>query len=737
MNALTGTRDLSHFVHHLDGGVARMELEVDGLLPAGCTQTIEGGLAAIPDITLARVNLADRRVEVEWRDGKVDPVWFIHRLSQLGYQARPCGARSAGDARGLSTLLYGLGVAVGAALIIRLLPVLAGALAADVTLHERDLFHWLYAVIAIPAAVFAGRPLLMPTLRAAAARRLSREAPVSAAIGLAFALSLAETFGHAAPASYDSGLMVLALVLAVRTLELAVKRRAPAVAGDLADGETVTKFISDTEVAEVSAASLRPGDVILVRPGERVAVDGVVAEGRSEVDQSRVTGETLPVSAARDSLVHAGTLNVSGTLRLRVGAVLSGVLPDRLTSMEGGVARGRAAGTFPLSDRAARFYPPLALAAALAMLVIRAVFGADWHDAATAAIVVLVVTYPATFDLAAGAVEAWAAWALCAAGVLLKSPHGIERLARVDTILFDKTGTLTVPVPEVVNAADIPPERLALAGRLALSSRHPLAAAVVRAAGATAPICAVEEPGQGVRCIFHGVQLRLGRPSFCDAERRAATVLELDPEASVIAFAHGAERHVLAVRQRLRSDAIETVARLKQEGFAVGVLSGDRAPAVAHAADILGIAYWHAGMTPADKIDHVRMLQAQGRTVLMVGDGLNDAPSLAAADAALSVGTAGSLTLAAADGVFVGDRLAPVLTAMTIARRARRLRRQNLVFAAAALAVAAPSACALMAGPLVAALAVAGVAVIVVLHAMRAGETSANTAAVPPWQAPA
>jgi Cu2+-exporting ATPase len=611
MNALTGTRDLSHFVRHLDGGVARMELEVDGLLPAGCTQTIEGGLAAIPDITLARVNLADRRVEVEWRDGKVDPVWFIHRLSQLGYHARPCGARSAGDVDGLSTLLYGLGVAVGAALIIRLLPILAGALAADITLHERDLFHWLYAVIAVPAAVYAGRPLLMPTLRAAAMRRLSREAPVSAAIGLAFALSLAETFSHATQVSYDSGLMLLALLLSVRTLELAVARRAPAVGGDLAaaDSETVTKFVSDTEVAEVSAASLRPGDVILVRPGERIAVDGVVAEGRSEVDQSRVTGETLPVSAARDSLVHAGTLNVSGTLRLRVVAVLSGALPDRLASREGGVAGARAAGTFRLSDRAARFYPPLALAAALAMLMIRAALGADWHDAATAAIIVLVVTYPAALNLAAGAVEAWAAWALCDAGVLLKSRRGIERLARVDTILFDKTGTLTVPVPEVVNAADIPPERLALAGRLALSSRHPLAAAVVRAAGATSPICAVEEPGQGVRCIFHGVQLRLGRPSFCDAERRAATVLELDPEASVIAFAHGAERHVLAVRQRLRSDAIETVARLKQEGFAVGVLSGDRAPAVAHAADILGIAYWHAGMTPADKIDHICILR--------------------------------------------------------------------------------------------------------------------------------
>lgn len=731
MNALTGS-DLSPFVRHLDGGVARMELKVDGLLPAGCTQTIEGGLAAIPDITLARVNLADRRVEVEWREGKVDPVWFIRRLSELGYEAHPCDqAGSAGASHGLSTLLCGLGTAAGAALIIRLLPLVAGS-GAEITPHDRDLFHWLCAAIAVPAAVFAGRPFFMPALRAAAAGRLSREAPVSVAVGLAFGLPMAETVGHAAQVSFDQGLMLLALMLFVCTLEqLAVQRRRPALAGNLAGvGGTVTKFVSDTEVADVPAGSLRPGDVILVRPGERIAVDGVVAEGRSEVDQSRITGETLPACAVRDSLVHAGTLNVSGTLRLRVGTAISARPADDVTGMRG--RRGGAAGTVRPADHLVRLYPLLAFAAALMTLMIRALW-ADWHDAATAAIAVLVVSYPAPIALAVRSVEAWAARALCDEGVLLKSQDGIERLAQVDTILFDKTGTLTVPEAEVVNTADIPPERLALAGRLALASRHPLAGAVVRAAGATSPICAVEEPGQGVRCTFQGVELRLGRPSFCDAERSAADLLEVDPEASVIAFAHGAERHVLAVRQRLRSDAIETIARLKQEGFAIGIVSGDRAPAVAHAADTLGIAYRHAGMTPADKIEHIGLLQAQGRTVLMVGDGLNDAPSLAAADAALSVGTAGPLTLAAADGVFAGDRLAPVRAAIAVARRARRLRRQNLVVAAACVAVAATAACALTTGPLVAALAIAGTAVVVMLNALRAGGTST----VGGWHAPA
>jgi Cu2+-exporting ATPase len=590
-------------------------------------------------------------------------------------------------------------------------------------LQQHDLFHWLSAAIAVPAAAWAGRPLFVPALRAVAAGRLNRETPISVAVVCAFGVSISETLNHAVQASYDSGLVLVASVLAVRILGLAVSQHAPAAAGNLASSaeETVTKFVSDTELAEVPVGLVRPGDLVLVRPGERIAVDGVVTEGRSEVDQSRVTGETLPVSIARESMVFAGTLNVSGTLLMRASGATPGGLPD-------GAARKRdlaaeAAGDVRLAVRAARLYPPLALAAAFVTLAGLVAFRADGHGAVMAAIAVLVVTYPAAFGLAASVVEAWASQALSRAGVLLKSRDGIERLASVDTILFDKTGTLTAPEPEVVNTADIPPERLALAGRLALASRHPLAAAVVRSAGAMAPITAVEEPGQGVRCMFNGVPLRLGRPSFCDAERRAAAVLEMDPEASAIAFAYGMERYVLTVRQQLRCDAIETIARLKQDRFTVEILSGDRAPAVAHLARTLGIERWQAGMTPADKIGHISVLQAQGRTVLMVGDGLNDAPSLAAADVALSVGTAAPLTLAAADAVFAGDRLAPVSAAIAIAHRARRLRRQNLLFAAACAAVAAPVAMAGMVSPVVAAVAMCGIAVLVSLNALRAGHS--------------
>jgi P-type Cu2+ transporter len=358
-------------------------------------------------------------------------------------------------------------------------------------------------------------------------------------------------------------------------------------------------------------------------------------------------------------LVYAGTMNVSGALRVRVSTAAQGTLLDEVSRMLERALEARSQ-YVRLADRAARLYAPLVHAAAFATVVGWLAFGASWHDAIITGIAVLIITCPCALGLAIPAVQVVSSGALFRASVLLNSGEAIERLAGVDTILFDKTGTLTRPEPEVVNAADIPPDRLALAGRLALASRHPLAAAVARAAGAKAPLSAVEEPGQGVRCNHDGVELRLGRPSFCGARGDAQSIVGADPEASAIAFACGAENYVFAVRQKLRSDAADVIARLEREGFAVEILSGDRTSAVAHAARALGVDCWHAAVTPADKIAHIAALRAQGRNVLMVGDGLNDAPSLAAADASLSVATAAHLTQAAADAVFLGDRLAPV-----------------------------------------------------------------------------
>jgi Cu2+-exporting ATPase len=427
----------------------------------------------------------------------------------------------------------------------------------------------------------------------------------------------------------------------------------------------------------------------------------------------------MPAAAHKGSEVYAGTLNISGTLRVRVSAAERGTLLDEVTRMLDRALEARTR-YVRLADRAARLYSPLVHAAALATMLGWVAFGASWHDAIITAIAVLIITCPCALGLAIPAVQVVASGTLFRSGVLLNSGEAIERLAGVDTILFDKTGTLTLPDPEVVNAADIPADRLALAGRLALASRHPLAAAVARAANAKVPLSAVEEPGQGVRGEWQGVELRLGRSSFCGAEHAADEIMLTDPEASVIAFRHGSNVHVFAVRQRVRGDAADVVAQLKRRGFAIEILSGDRAPAVAHAARMLNIDAWHAAMTPTDKIEHIAALRSQGRNVLMVGDGLNDAASLAAADASLSVASAVHVTQTAADAAFLGDRLAPVTAALAIARRAKQLMRDNLLLAVAYNAIAVPIAILGFASPLIAALAMSGSSILVTLNALRA-----------------
>jgi Cu2+-exporting ATPase len=351
--------------------------------------------------------------------------------------------------------------------------------------------------------------------------------------------------------------------------------------------------------------------------------------------------------------------------------------------------------------------------------------GASWHDAVITAIAVLIITCPCALGLAIPTVQTVASGAMFRAGVLLNSGDSIERLAEVDCVIFDKTGTLTLPELDVVNSASVPRDVLDLAGRLALASHHPIAAAVARASNAKSPLAGIlEEPGQGVRGLVDGEEVRLGRPSFCKADDMANEILCLDPEVSVVAFSWGETRYVFAVRQRLRPDAQATVAALQARGIGIEILSGDREPAVRAAAQALGVNEWRAGVTPADKIARIEDLKQQGFKVMMVGDGLNDAPSLAAAHVSMSPISAAHLSQATADLVFLGKPLRPVVAAIDLSRKALHLMRQNLWLAVGYNLLAVPIAIVGLVTPLIAAAAMSGSSLLVMLNALRVRQAS-------------
>jgi Cu2+-exporting ATPase len=712
--------DLSLFAKPAADGTLAMDVAVDGIACGACIGRIEGAVKRLPGVTEARLNYTNRRLHVAWSDRVFKPAQILQTLESIGYRGHPfiplrAEQEEATEARRLTRCLA---VAGFAAMNVMLLSVSVwSGNVTDITPETRDFFHWASALIALPAAAYAGRPFFASAWQALRARSLNMNVPISLGVILALAMSVVETANHAKHAYYDSALMLLFFLLVGRALDHAMRRKTRAIAGNLAAlrGDTAHRLVGD-ELVSVPVAALKAGDRVLVKAGERVPADAVVQAGASELDESLITGETARRKVAAGATVYAGSMNYFGALTLAVTAAGGAALIDEIEKLLDKAA-GAKSRTMRLADRAARIYAPMVHLTAALTAAGWLIAGASVHDAVVTAIAVLIITCPCALALAIPAVQVVASGTLFRAGVILNAGDAVERLAEADTVVFDKTGTLTLPEPRVVNAAMIDSDLLQTAARLALSSRHPLAMVLAREATVAKPFDgAVEEPGQGVRVMIDGAEARLGSAEFCGVANTGVQ----EPGMSTICFSQAGRGVGIAISQKLRPDATEAVNALRALGLDLHILSGDRNEAVAPIARALGIDQWQGELKPAEKIAHIEMLKSQGRRVLMVGDGLNDAPALAAALVSLSPIAAADLTQAQADAVFLGERLAPVVEAIVIARRARALMTQNLWLAAAYNAVAVPVAIAGWVTPLIAALAMSGSSMLVTLNALRA-----------------
>ncbi len=731
---MSPTIDYSSLVDIREDGGRHLDLAVEGITCAACIGDIERGLKTLTELDSARLNYTHRRLAVDWRAPEFDPARVVGRLAELGYRAHPFepSRQEEAEAAEMRFLLRCLAVAGFAAMNIMLLSISVwSGNASDITDETRDLFHWVSALIALPCAAYAGQPFFRNAWRAIRNRSMTMDVPISLGVCLALGMSLYETIHHAHHAYFDSAIMLLFFLLLGRVLDQVMRRKTRAVAGNLLAlrGDTAVLLSSDGQPHEVPVKAVKPGDLVLVRPGDRISVDGVVTEGSSRVDASLVTGETAWQPVFAGAQVYAGTVNVEGSLTVRVTAASAGTLLDEVNRLVETASEARSR-YLRLADRAARIYSPIVHVTALATAIGWMLAGAGVHDSIITAIAVLIITCPCALALAVPATQVVAAGSLFRSGVLLQSGDAIERIAACDTVVFDKTGTLTTPDPRVVNAGEIDPALLQLATRLALGSRHPLAVALARDALGVAPFPDVREfPGEGVLTTVDGVELRLGSPAFCGAAEETKLALSREPEATVICVRHGDRRAVLLMRQVLRPDAAAVVSALAATGLRIAILSGDREEAVAATARTLGVSDWRAGLRPADKIEALAAMAGEGRKVLMVGDGLNDAPALAAAHASLSPVTAAHLAQASADALFLGDRLAPVQDAIAVARRAVAIMRQNLLIAVLYNLVAVPLAIAGMVTPLIAAAAMSGSSIIVTLNALRARADRATASA--------
>ncbi len=682
---------------------------------AACISTVERRLNAHPGVRAARVNLSLKRVAVDARPG-VTADELIAALAEVGYPAHeldPALLAEAGGDRTGRDLLMRLAVAGFAMMNVMLLSISVWAGAEGII---RDMLHWFSALIALPAIVFSGQPFYRNAWQALKARKLNMDVPISLAILLAAGMSLYETSQGGRHAYFDAALSLTFFLLAGRYLDYRTRWAARSAAQELSALEVprALKLVEGRE-EPVPVGDLVPGDVILIRPGMRIPVDGRVLTGRSELNRAFLTGESLPVAAGPDSPVHAGEVNLTGPLSVQVTARAADSGLRRIAELVALAESARNRYT-SLADRAAAAYAPgVHLLAALALAGWMLATG-DFRLSLGIAISVLIITCPCALGLAVPAVTTAASGRLYRKGVLLKSGTALERLAEVDLALFDKTGTLTTGEPELDADSGQDAERLALAAALGRASSHPLAQALVaaaRARGLELPEVENirERPGYGVEGRWQGRPVRLGRPAWLGAAA---------PEASATALQVGdAPATVFTFTDRLRPGVKEAIDGLIRQGVAVRLVTGDTPAAAWRIAAQLGIDEVAAGVTPEDKLRLVQELAREGRKVLMVGDGLNDTGALAAAHVAISPASAIDAARVAADVVVLGQDFAVVAECLATARKARRLIKQNFALATAYNVIAVPIALAGLATPLLAALAMSASSITVTLNSWR------------------
>jgi Cu2+-exporting ATPase len=694
-------------------GLRQVDLSVPSVHCGACIANIESALGKLDGVDQARVNLSTKRVSVRWRDDAGAPP-LCEALAKLGYQSHLFEQGTEDRDETLAELIRGLGIAGFAAGNIMLLSVSVWSGATDAT---RDLFHWISALIALPALAFSGRIFFRSAWGALRSGRTNMDVPISIGILLAFGMSLYDTANSGPHAYFDASASLLFFLLIGRTLDHVMRERARVAVKGLARlaarGATVLR--ADGTSAYLPVQEIEPGMRILLAAGERVPVDAKVIKGRSDLDCAIVSGESDAVSVESGADLRAGTLNLTGPLTIEATAkAQDSFLAEMARLME--TAESGRGGYRRIADRAAALYAPILHLTAFLTFVAWMIADGNWHQAITIAIAVLIITCPCALGLAVPIVQVAAARRLFENGIMVKDGGAMERLAEIDTVVFDKTGTLTLGMPRLTNTHEVPAVTLSLAAAIAMHSRHPISRALAETQAGMAArewrFDSIDEmPGFGLEARLGADTYRLGRAAWalCNAAATPGTVLSRN----------GKELAAFAFEDRLRAGATEAVAELRHKGLAVEIVSGDRAEAVDAVARALGITTSSAGVLPSGKVERLDALKAAGRKVLMVGDGLNDAPALAAAHVSMAPASAADIGRSASDFVFLRESLAAIPLTLATARDANKLIRQNLVLAIIYNAIAVPIALFGYVTPLIAALAMSGSSVIVIANGLR------------------
>ncbi|OCC24721.1 nitrogen fixation protein FixI [Croceicoccus estronivorus] len=684
-------------------------LAVPGMHCAGCISKIERGLMDVSGIASARVNLSAKQVTIH-HDPLLKSRDLVFAMERIGFESEPRKGNLARSPSAVKPLLAPLAVAAFASMNVMLLSVSVWS-GADGT--SRELFHWISALIAIPAIAYAGQPFFRSAWAALRHGRTNMDVPISLGVLIATALSFYEVVVGGKDAWFDGALMLLTFLLAGRVLDAMMRDKArtgvDALLSHAAQGAMVVG--EDGALEWRKAEELSPGMTIRVAAGERLAADGIIVSGASRFDQSLLTGESAPVPGAAGQEVLTGTLNLDAPIDVRITAIGGDTTLAEIARLMEAAAQDRSK-YVRIADRAARLYAPAVHTLAALTFAGWMLAGAGWYQSLVIAVAVLIITCPCALGLAVPVAQVVASGALMRAGIMVKDGSALERLSKIDRTLLDKTGSLTLgrPAPDPAILTLLPEDAKAVALALASHSRHPISKALADALTAM-EIRAVsmenveERPGQGVFASWRNIEVALRRPESANG---VAVTLEIT----------GHPTWLIPFADRLRPDAKEALSRLSKMGIETSILSGDHAASVSAIAQETGLAA-QAEALPADKQQAIAQLQEEGHRVLMVGDGLNDGPAMALADASIAPGSASDVGLQASDFVFVQDSLIALPRAIHAARATMRVVRENFALAVIYNILAVPLAIAGFVTPMIAAIAMSASSLIVVGNSLR------------------
>ncbi len=671
----------------------RIDLPVSGMTCAACARTIERTLSRTPGVERAHVNFATSTATVEYDPVKARVGDFVGAIEDLGY-----GVPEAEPAPDTEAIAYRRRLIVA---VVFTAPVLILGMAHGHT-------AWLQLVLSLPVILYSGAPFYTGAWTALRHRSANMNTLIALGTGAAFLYSVFETVRGGREVYFEAAAVIIALILLGRTLEARARGKASEAIRRLMDLQPPTaRVFRDGSETEVPLADVRLGDIVVVRPGERVPVDGVVRNGESAVDESMLTGESMPVEKAPGSGVFAGTINRSGAFRFEARKVGRGTVLRQMIEMVK-QAQGSRAPVARLADVVSGWFTLGVLIAALVTFAAW-LFFAPFAAAMVNAVAVLIIACPCALGLATPTAIMVGTGRGAEHGILIKGGEALETAYRIDTVVLDKTGTLTLGRPRVVRITPASgyseQELLRLAASAERYSEHPLAKAILEAAAERGIVLAEATgfsatAGFGVRAAIEDREVIVGKPGV---------------QVSVDGTLAGS----IEIADQNKPEAADAVRRLRDLGLDVWMITGDHAAAAERAAREAGIDHVLADMLPDQKVAAIRKLQAQGKRVAMVGDGVNDAPALAQANLSIAMGTGSDVALEAGDITLMRGNLNGIAEALQLSRRTMRIIRQNLFWAFAYNTIGVPVAALGLLSPMLASAAMALSSVTVVSNSLR------------------